>query len=147
MTCTLQEARGIPADDGHNDFDFSIDGSTTAGPISGLAGWFTADFQSRTDEAGAAAPKLLQPAFLSTGPENGYTHWGQQTFYFQSSIPLLKGQTTRLKGEVEMMRTKENSRLYNCRIAYTSSRKKNEADKDAPPLMQSELTEQVYQIP
>mmetsp|Transcript_11011 Transcript_11011/g.22233 ORF Transcript_11011/g.22233 Transcript_11011/m.22233 type:complete len:109 (+) Transcript_11011:293-619(+) len=40
-------------------------------------------------------------------------------FYFQSGIPLMKGQTTHLKGQLEMTRTKENARLYNCRIKTT----------------------------
>jgi type I protein arginine methyltransferase len=146
-TCTLHDARGITVDElPMNSFDFSINGTTTHGPISALAGWFTADFKSRTDEAGANAPKVLHPSFLSTGPENGYTHWGQQTFYFASSIPLLQGETTRLEGSLEMTRTKENARLYNCRIKYSQSRRKNDHE-DQPVLRKSAVTEQVYLIP
>jgi protein arginine N-methyltransferase 1 len=147
-TCTLADSRGVSSEDpgAVNVFDFNVDGSREGGPISGVAGWFTADFKSRTDEAGENAPKMSHPAFLSTGPENGYTHWGQQTFYFQSGIPLLKGETTRLEGSLEMMRTKENARLYNCRIKYSSSRRKSENDTD-PILMKSAVVEQVYQIP
>ena len=147
MTCTLHDARGITMDEAPmNSFDFEVDGSRCQGPISALAGWFTADFKSRTDEGGAGAPKLSHPSFLSTGPENGYTHWGQQTFYFNSSIPLLQGETTRLEGSLEMTRTKENARLYNCRIKYATSRKKND-HKDGPVLRKSEVSEQVYLIP
>lgn len=40
--------------------------------VSGFAGWFTADFNG-TDENPCPCPVTL-----STGPENGYTHWGQQ---------------------------------------------------------------------
>lgn len=40
--------------------------------VSGFAGWFTADFHG-TDENPCPCPVTL-----STGPENGYTHWGQQ---------------------------------------------------------------------
>jgi protein arginine N-methyltransferase 1 len=146
MTCTLQDSRGIGADEPMHTFDFTIDGSKERGPVSALAGWFTADFKSRTDEAGADAPKLSHPSFLSTGPENGYTHWGQQTFYFGSSLPLLQGETTNIQGSLEMMRTKENARLYNCKINYQSSRKKTD-DKDGPVLMKSDMIEQIYQMP
>jgi protein arginine N-methyltransferase 1 len=146
MTCTLQDSRGISADEPMHTFDFTIDGSKERGPVSALAGWFTADFKSRTDEAGADAPKLSHPSFLSTGPENGYTHWGQQTFYFGSSLPLLQGETTNIQGSLEMMRTKENARLYNCKINYQSSRKKTD-DKDGPILMKSAMIEQIYQMP
>jgi type I protein arginine methyltransferase len=45
--------------------------------ISGFAGWFTADFK------GTAETPLPAPLTLSTGPENGYTHWGQQVFYLE----------------------------------------------------------------
>lgn len=146
MNCTLQDSRGIGPDDSLSTFDFNIDGSREQGPISAIAGWFTADFKSRTDPAGSLAPKLSHPSFLSTGPENGYTHWGQQVFYFASSLPLLHGETTNLKGSIEMTRTKENARLYNCKIKYSSSRKKTD-EADAPILIRSAVTEQVYQIP
>jgi protein arginine N-methyltransferase 1 len=146
-TCTIADVRGIDASK-DSEFDFSVNGDEVAGPISGFAGWFTADFRSRTDAAGVdTAPKILHPSFLSTGPENGYTHWGQQTFYFLNSIPLLKGETTRVTGGLEMMRTKENSRMYNCKINYTSSRRRSDAGVDGPVLMKSAKVDQVYQIP
>lgn len=149
MTCTIEDARGISTDDPQATFDFDMNGTRIFGPISGLAGWFTADFKSRTDEVGLKyqAPLLSQPSYLSTGPENGYTHWGQQTFYFLSSIPLLKGESTRLTGSISMQRTKENSRLYNCQITYTASRRR-EGDEDREKvLMKSGPRSQVYQIP
>jgi len=146
MTCTLEESKGIMAGDAMSTYDFSIDGTNTRGPISGIAGWFTSDFKSRTDDEGMGAPKIPNPAFLSTGPENGYTHWGQQVFYFQSGIPLLNGETTNLTGSLEMVRTKENARLYNTKLKYTSSRKKT-GDTSDSVLMKSNETEQVYLIP
>ena len=146
MTCTLEESRGIMPGDEMATYDFAIDGATTTGPISGIAGWFTSDFKSRTDSGGAAAPKLSNPSFLSTGPENGYTHWGQQVFYFQSGIPLLKGETTQITGSLEMVRTKENARLYNTKLKYTASRKKT-GDDSGNVLMKSPEAEQVYLIP
>jgi type I protein arginine methyltransferase len=96
MTCTLEDARGVLESDRNNNnnssnsnssngdrqasasFDFDINGDECASPVSGFSGWFTADFKSRTD-AGTTAdtPRLQHPAFLSTGPENGYTHWGE----------------------------------------------------------------------
>jgi type I protein arginine methyltransferase len=147
MTCTLQDSRGIGPDEAP--FDFDIKGDEVRGsPVSGIAGWFTSDFGSRTDAAGIDAPKLLHPAFLSTGPENGYTHWGQQTFYFLSSIPVLKGETVRLQGTIQMIRTKANSRLYNCLISYETSRRRTEEDREnGQILMKSHIIEQMYQIP
>jgi len=57
---------------------------------------------------------------------------------------LMKGQTTHLKGQLEMTRTKENARLYNCRIKTTSTRTANESGN---VLMSSAENEQVYMIP
>lgn len=75
MTCTIEDSRGIPADDSAATFCFDINGSEYNGPVSGFAGWFTADFASRTDAVGAVkAPRIQHPAFLSTGPENGVRH-------------------------------------------------------------------------
>jgi len=157
MTCTIEDSKGIDMGDEMSTFEFAINGDgdghheKAGGPISGLAGWFTADFKSRTDEVGCdTAPKLTTPTILSTGPEMGYTHWGQQVFYFQSGIPLLRGQTTHLQGTLEMSRTKENARLYNCRIKFSSSRTNNNKDGDGVEnkvLMKSTPTEQVYMIP
>lgn len=168
MTCTIEDSKGISLqgnDESTNanstvtpHFDFSINGSRTYGPISGLAGWFTCDFKTRTDDLGKnTAPKLTRPSFLSTDPEAGFTHWGQQVFYFPASIPLLKGQTTQLAGTIEMMRTKESARLYNVRLKYTTVRRKNQANdgtaggsEDTGPsvvLMRSAETDQVYKIP
>ena len=147
MTCTIEDSRGIGPNDGTLDFDIVGD-EVNGSPISGVSGWFTADFGSRTDAAGVDAPKVHHPAFLSTGPENGYTHWGQQTFYFLSSIPVLKGECVRLQGSIEMMRTKANSRLYNCKLSYQTSRRRSTEDKESGQiLMKSAPTEHVYQIP
>jgi len=153
-TCTLAESKGIFLGDQGCEFDFDIAGPAINGsyeddgPISGLAGWFNVDFKSRTDEEGKnVAPKVDNPAFLSTGPENGYTHWGQQVFHFLSSIPLIQGDTTRLQGTLEMSRTKENTRLYNCRICFRVSRRRSHEPKDGHVLMKGKEVEHVYQIP
>lgn len=146
MTCTIEDSKGVSSGDPNATFDFSVDGSRNHGPVSGFAGWFTADFKSRTDEGGDSAPKLPNPSFLSTGPENGYTHWGQQVFYFHSGIPLLAGETTQIKGDMEMYRTKENARLYNCKFRFTAERRKT-GDDEGRVLNKSVLNEQLYVMP
>jgi len=146
-SCTLADSKGIFAGDADSEFEFqSTSDSISSGPISGFAGWFTANFKSRTDDNAVAAPKISKPSFLSTGPENGYTHWGQQVFHLPSSIPLINGETTILKGSIEMTRCKENVRLYNCRIRYRSTRKSTEG-KDDDILMEGGMVEHIYQIP
>jgi len=159
-TCTIEDSRGIAKGDDYSVFDFDVKASEVlsssdnsknsneANVISGFAGWFTADFKSRTDDLGATkAPKIMNPAFLSTGPEAGYTHWGQQIFYFGSCVPLINGETTRIKGNLEMMRRADNARLYNCKIEYECSRRKDEQPSDGRLLMKGKPIENVYQIP
>jgi len=164
--CTLEDARGVGLEkSGGAPFDFDVvgrslegvgsssslapsgGGEAQAGPISGFAGWFTVDFKSRTDEVGrGVAPEVSNPAYLSTGPEMGYTHWGQQVFHLPSPLPLLAGQTTRMNGTLEMMRTKESARLYNVRLRYETSRRKTGSEKDEV-MMKGKTEEFVYQIP
>jgi type I protein arginine methyltransferase len=149
ITCTIDDSRGIDIDSKEANFEFCINGNTTCGPVSGFAGWFTADFMSRTDPVGKdTAPRILHPSFLSTGPENGYTHWGQQTFFLTSPIPLFCNQMTKIIGKLEMMRTKANARLYNCRIVHSVMRVQLENDgSEGPILNKSGELSQVYQIP
>ena len=157
--CTVEDARGVGLAMGKDEgvgapFEFTIEGrSSEEGAISmgttvsGFAGWFTVDFKSRTDEAGKdVAPPVPNPTSLSTGPEMGYTHWGQQVFHLPAAIPVLSEQTTHIQGTMEMMRTKESARLYNVRYRFTTSRKKSGADGGAV-LMKGEPMELVYQIP
>jgi len=161
--CTVEDARGVGLSVGEDEgngapFDFDVvgrsyadedDGGGLAGPISGFAGWFTVDFKSRTDDAGKdVAPQIPNPAYLSTGPEMGYTHWGQQVFHLPSAIPLLADQTTRIQGTLEMMRTKDSARLYNVRLRFSSSRRRSSSqDRDGDVLMKGKPEELVYQIP
>lgn len=154
--CTVEDARGVGLAVGQDEgvgapFDFDVEdrsSSGAVGPISGFAGWFTVDFKSRTDEAGrGVAPEVPNPAYLSTGPEMGYTHWGQQVFHLPSAIPLLANQTTRMHGTLEMMRTKESARLYNVRFRYETSRRKSGSDGKEGMLMKSNKEELIYQIP
>ena len=121
-TCTLHESKGILSG-ASAPFNFKIEGGQ--GKVcSGFAGWFTSDFKSRTDDAGRdKAPKITNPVLLNTGPENGYTHWGQQVFHLTAPISLIQGEETDIQGELEMMRSTDNVRLYQCRIKYEQERK------------------------
>ena len=146
ITCTHKDTRGIfdstedsemSSQNGNtdtNEFDFVMHPKTKI--ISGFASWFTTDFKSRTDSmASEDAPKLVETITLNTGPEQGYTHWGQQVFYFLDGIRLksslnqatgslpeggVYGKTTtiHLKGKLDMFRNKANARLYKSRIEH-----------------------------
>ena len=157
MTCTHKDTRGIFDSTNNtdesvhkgnidtNEFDFVLQPTTDV--ISGFASWFTTDFKSRTDSlASEDAPQLIKSVTLNTGPEQGYTHWGQQVFYFldavrvkssleQASRSLPKGQvygettTVHLKGNLELFRTKANARLYKCRIEHFLEEADNESQE------------------
>lgn len=71
--------------------------------MSGFAGWFTADFH------GTEANPCPCPVTLSTGPENGYTHWGQQVFHLQVPHDVVGG--GKVEGTIAVKRQKENVRL------------------------------------
>ena len=66
-------------------------------------------------------------------------------FHLPSAIPLLAGQTTRIRGEMDMARTKDSARLYNVRFRYEASRRKT--GSDGGELMKGKTEELVYQIP
>lgn len=76
--------------------------------ISGFAGWFTVDFNG---SIGSPAVKRVN---LSTGPEEGYTHWGQQVFYLKDAVDC--SLDTRIHGSVSMLRQEKNKRLYNLHL-------------------------------
>lgn len=44
--------------------------------VCGMIGWFTVDFH------GSTANPCTKQITLSTAPDNGYTHWGQQVPYY-----------------------------------------------------------------
>ena len=168
FTCTLQDTRGIfgVGDNGNgnrenNEFDFIINPNKVTGAISGFASWFTTDFKSRTDPIGkVAAPKLKMNPYvtLNTGPEQGYTHWGQQVFYFRDSVRILtdlknagRGKDkppanavkVHLKGTIEMQRTATNKRLYNVRITHHLEEIYNDSQKIS---RQTDTTDTVYKM-
>jgi len=74
MACTIKDSKELLVEEELSSFEFAVDGDRERGPISAIAGWFTSDFKSRTNDGGNDAPKVSAPAFLSTGLENGYTH-------------------------------------------------------------------------
>lgn len=97
-TCTIEDAECV------RNVAYTLN-VTVPCEISGFAGWFTTDF------AGSATNPATKRVVLSTGPEVGYTHWGQQVFYLKNSITCTGN--TQIKGELNMVRQKVNQRLYN----------------------------------
>lgn len=103
-TCTLEDANGVTP----TDIEVTINDSCV---VSGLAGWFTVTFE------GSPTVPATHPVLLTTGPEGGYTHWGQQVFYFMEPEDGSIGD--KLTGTVEMVRQQRNQRLYNLRLSYS----------------------------
>ena len=138
-TCTLADAADVPEtpfqclvrnpNSVHNDSNgdpYPSDlGARGSGTISGMAGWFTVDFN------GSVNMPVENKVMLSTGPEAGYTHWGQQVFYFEEPIDCwgnneeggggkedsgVPAADIQLHGSISMMRQEKNKRLYNLRL-------------------------------
>lgn len=63
--CTLMDAECVPPVNYEVVIPFPV-------RISGFAGWFTVHFN------GSSESPVTHRVTLSTGPESGYTHWGQQ---------------------------------------------------------------------
>ena len=101
--CTVKEAEGV----GLTPFEFTVPFPID---MSGYAGWFVCDFH------GSKVNPVSRRVSLSTGPEAGYTHWGQQVFYLPDAIPCQMH--TKLTGNLEMVRQQKNKRLYNVRINH-----------------------------
>jgi protein arginine N-methyltransferase 1 len=72
-TCTIEDAECV-----HQiSYNFTVPFPIT---VSGFAGWFTVDF------AGSVANPVAKRVILSTGPEVGYTHWGQQVSQMENAL-------------------------------------------------------------
>ncbi len=99
--CTIAESASI------NDTPFEIVVPYNM-RVSGFAGWFTVDF------AGSSESPVNQRVVLTTGPEGGRTHWGQQVFYLPDCIDC--DPSTKLHGKFNMVRQSKNQRLYNIKI-------------------------------
>lgn len=67
-TCSLKDAEAV------NTVPFNLEIPVPI-TISGYASWFTVDFN------GSKENPVAKRVVLSTGPEVGYTHWGQQVRY------------------------------------------------------------------
>lgn len=104
-TCTLADAENVKS----TRFEIMVPFPIT---ISGFAGWFTVDFN------GSIANPCTKRVTLSTGPEAGYTHWGQQVFYLKDPIDS-SGEMT-IHGTIEMSRQEKNKRLYNVKMNYAA---------------------------
>jgi protein arginine N-methyltransferase 1 len=72
-TCTLQDAEGVPTVPYNIEVPFPV-------TVSGFAGWFTVHFN------GSKENPTQKRVLLSTGPEAGYTHWGQQVRYHEMAM-------------------------------------------------------------
>ena len=172
MTCTHKDTRGIfdstsntdesiqLGNSDTNEFDFVLQPEIDI--VSGFASWFTTDFKSRTDSfASDDAPKLVESVTLNTGPDQGYTHWGQQVFYFfdaihvnssldEASMLLPEGQiygettTIHMKGKLDMFRTKSNARLYKCRIEHSLEEIEKESQET---IRKTHIVDNVFDIP
>jgi type I protein arginine methyltransferase len=97
-TCTIEEVQGVDSTPYSVNVPFPI-------RVSGFAGWFTVDF------AGSVGTPAQKRITLSTGPEMGYTHWGQQVFYLKNAIDCTPDTT--ISGDLALVRQDTNKRLYN----------------------------------
>lgn len=102
-TCTQQDSDSVP----EIKFDIFSPFPVT---VSGYAVWFTADFN------GSPENPAKKRVVLSTGPEMGYTHWGQQVFYLPKAIECQTG--TQIEGTVSMTRQDVNKRMYKLNLDY-----------------------------
>lgn len=100
-TCTLADAECVPVTPYAINIPFAI-------TVSGFAGWFTVDF------AGSEQTPVTRRVTLTTGPEGGYTHWGQQVFYLKDAVDCAGG--TKLGGFIRMPRQDTNKRLYTMEV-------------------------------
>lgn len=103
-TCTLEDAEAVD----QLRYSMRIPFPTK---VSGFAGWFTTDF------AGSDSNPATKRIILSTGPEVGYTHWGQQVFYLRDAIECAANTT--ISGSLAMVRQTVNKRLYDMIFSVT----------------------------
>mmetsp|Transcript_2638 Transcript_2638/g.3900 ORF Transcript_2638/g.3900 Transcript_2638/m.3900 type:complete len:463 (-) Transcript_2638:3112-4500(-) len=141
--CTLEDAKGVDETEFSFDIESSGSGADDEEEINGFAGWFTVDFQSRTDEVGKQfGAKMTNPVHFSSSPEIGDTHWGQQAFYFASAIPIQSNGKVKIDGTMEMIRSKDNARLYNVKLQYTIGAAAADGLNNV-----MDMVESVYKIP
>lgn len=88
-------------------FDFELPEART---VNGFVGWFDVHFRG-SDENPAVVPVTL-----STAPEIGYTHWGQQVMVIDP--PHLCSRGDRITGTIDVTRQGVNQRLLNIGVAH-----------------------------
>jgi protein arginine N-methyltransferase 1 len=98
--------------------------------LTGFAGWFEVDFLGSKENA---APAKVT---LSTAPNVGYTHWGQQCFFLHPSIATQGAD--RVEGNINIVRRKDNQRLMNVEISYRLKRKDQRLTPDTVHLFHME---------
>jgi protein arginine N-methyltransferase 1 len=91
----------------------------TAGPVHALAGWFDTTFD------GSAQNPTDVVVTLSTAPQQGYTHWGQQVFLLAGQVFAERGDT--LAGDARLTRQKANQRTLHFELEYALRRKREGA--------------------
>ena len=102
-TCTIEEMTALH----EMKFEFPISQPKT---LCGFAGWFDTHFRG-----GETCPAVKEVT-LSTAPERGYTHWGQQVMIIDPALPVSKGD--RIVGNIAVTRQAINQRLLNVRISH-----------------------------
>jgi len=78
--------------------------------VHGFVGWFDVHFRGSSENP---APN---PVTLSTAPEKGYTHWGQQVMVLNPPVHCSRGDA--VVGSCEVTRQAINQRLLNVRISH-----------------------------
>ncbi|KAG5178611.1 S-adenosyl-L-methionine-dependent methyltransferase [Tribonema minus] len=122
-TCTLEDVQGVE----ETPFRINVEHDCR---VSGFAGWFTADFR------GTEANPLPVPVLLSTAPDNGYTHWGQQVFYLE--VPHWVPRGGAVEGTLALTRQKENIRLYDVGVKHR--RHGNSQEPNLGPMQEATYT-------
>lgn len=84
------------------------------GPVQALAGWFDVRFEGSTESPAVA------PVVLSTAPECGYTHWGQQVFLLVNELQAQQGDV--IAGEAALTRQPKNERTLHLDLTYALRR-------------------------
>ena len=91
--------------------------------VGAFAGWFDVTF------AGSSENPCENVVELTTAPDaNGATHWGQQAFYMYPEISPSRG--SKIKGKFDMLRRKENQRLYSVRMNWKQLTKDGVVNED-----------------
>eukprot|EP00941_MAST-03F_sp_MAST-3F-sp1_P005054 g5054.t1 len=114
-TVTVEELRVIKE-------DFTMD-AQYEGQVTALACWFETDFKGSKQEP---TPNQVT---LDTSPHVGETHWGQQVFYLERTVPVQVGDVLHVTSVIQ--RHRDNDRMVHCTMGLTKLSKK---DSSVPPI-------------